>query len=281
LGKLILNYNAIKDDILSPGKIIWHKKSDTEVVISSKYSFLNLSMIEKLINGGHNILIEDNDETHVHAEFEELFLRMKGHHHIKDKIIHRNKIINLLKTHYIDTPRTQDDLNQLAWRLFSTLNREEATTYLNRDINLFKRAMSVASSFAFCAFLMGHYDNMFLKNLYTTTFKNLMNIGNELLVNSLKEKLESLRVKIQFDEADKAFIKTIDSTGIMELEIQDLNNLELIVSSLNAFFQWDQYYEGKNLLSDICEGKFKLNPKVVDLIKENLLVATNDRVAAA
>lgn len=280
MGKQILNFNAIKDDILSPGKIIWQKKSESEVVISTKYSFLNLSMIEKLQNGGHNVFIEDADESESHAEFVELFLRMKGTYHIKDKIIHRNKIINLLQKNYIDTPSTQDDLNQLGWKLFSSLSRDEATAYLNRDINLFKRGMSVASTVVFCAFLMGHYDNKFLIELYTSTFKNLMNVGSELQVYSLKEKLESLREKTQFDEEDKDFLQSIGGSGIMSNE-KDFNNLEMIVCSLNAFFQWDQAYEAKNLLADISEGKLSLNPKVVDLIKENLVVATKNGVAAA
>lgn len=296
MGKVILNIEAIRDDILSPGKIIWQKKSGSEVVISAKHSFLNLVMIEKLLNDGHSVFIEDDFETHEHQDFVDQYHKMENCLQVKDKLIHRNKFINLLQRNYISSQRSQDDLNQLAWKLFSQMDREEAKNYLNRDINFFKRGMSVAGSYAICAFLLGYYDNQFLNSLYTKTFKNLMTIGSGQIVNPLKEQLENMRNKSHFNDQDRSFVKAIidlenpaqvllmekfDGSGIMGFENQDFNELEMIVCSLNYFFHWDKEYEGANILSDIKDGRFNINLKIINLIKDNLEIAAKEIVVAA
>lgn len=281
-----VNLEDIKNDILSPGRIVWIQRSGAEVVISAKGSFLNLEMIAKLQKGGHKVIIQNDDETAMHAEFTSVYRSFSEGLQIKQKLKHRNELVGMLLKNYINSDRTQDNLNQLAWKLFSQLSREEARTYLNRDINFFKRGMSVASSYVFCAFLLGHYDTKFLNNLYTTTMRNLMQLGSEQLISVLKNKLELIRQRPQLSEDDHQFIKTItinenfqqlfmlekfDGSGVLGIKTEDMNDLELILSSLNYYFQWTKDYEGKNILAEIYGGRFKINAKVLNLIKTNLM----------
>ena len=281
-----VNFEDIKNDILSPGRIVWIQRSGAEVVISAKGSFLNLEMIAKLQKGGHKVIIQNDDETAMHAEFTSVYRSFSEGLQIKQKLKHRNELVGMLLKNYINSDRTQDNLNQLAWKLFSQLSREEARTYLNRDINFFKRGMSVASSYVFCAFLLGHYDTKFLNNLYTTTMRNLMQLGSEQLISVLKNKLELIRQRPQLSEDDHQFIKTItinenfqqlfmlekfDGSGVLGIKTEDMNDLELILSSLNYYFQWTKDYEGKNILAEIYGGRFKINAKVLNLIKTNLM----------
>lgn len=286
----------MKDDILSPGKIIWQKHSGSEIVISTKHNYLNLKLIEKLKNGGHNVFIEDDSETIVYSEFVELFKQMKNSLQLKETLPRRNKFIILLLNNYINSQKSQDDLNQLAWRLFSQMERDEAEEFLNRDMSYFKRAMSVTGSFVFCAFLIGHYEVPFLTTLYNSTFRNLMTIGKEETVGQLKNKLEDLRQKSHLDAEDQKFIETIttqenvnqmillekfDGSGLMGFENQDLTDLEMILCSLNYYFHWDKEYEGINILADISAGKFPINVKLVKLIKANVEIARKENELAA
>ena len=291
-----VNIDDIKDDILSPGRIVWIQRSGSEVVISAKGSFLNLEMIAKLQKGGHKVIIQNDDETAVHAEFADVYRAFSEGEQIKHKLKHRNEFLGLLFKNYINSNRTQDDLNQLAWKLFSQLSREEARSYLNRDINFFKRGMSVASSYVFCAFLMGHYDTQFLNNLFTTTMRNLMQLGTEQLIGVLKNKLEIIRQQPHLSEGGHQFIKTIsdkenfqqrfmlekfDGSGVLGIKTEDMNDLELILSSLNYYFQWTVDYEGKNILAEIYDGRFKINAKVLSLIKTNLVAFRTGTQAVA
>ena len=46
--------------------------------------------------------------------------------------------------------------------------------FLEEDIELFKRSMSVATSYTLCAFMLGYYADNFLSDIFNETFLNLM-----------------------------------------------------------------------------------------------------------
>lgn len=285
MKKLPLEINDIRDDILSPGRILWKQRSGAEVVISAKGGFLNIEMITKLSAAGHTLLIEGDDETQIHALFMETFQSMEAELQLKAKLVYYKKFGQLLHQFYISQDRNQDDLSQLAWKLFSKVERNEARSFLHRDINFFKRAMAVASAYTFCAFFMGHYDAAFLRNIYTATFNNMMKLGSNQLINVMKNRLEDIRRKPHLTDEDRAYVKTIadpenigqlmllekfDGSGVLNIKTDDMNDLELILGSFNYIFHWNEDYEGKNILKDIYEGRIKINGKVVMLIQKNL-----------
>lgn len=284
MNKSVLNFDEVKDDFLSPGRILWQQKSGSMVLISAKGSFLNLEMIQKLLSAGHIVLIEDNENLVAHTEIVAAYHAFMNSGHIREKLQSRFQMIGLLTKYYLTTDRSQEDLDQLCWKLFSQLSRDEARQYLNRDINYFKRAMSVAGSYTLFAFLMGHYDAAFLNGIYTGTMRDLMTLGRDQLISVLKTRLEILRKKPHLEESDKAFVNTIvdpenfqqalllekfDGSGVLTYKTQDLNDLEIVLCSLNYYFHWNEAFEGKNVLREIFEGRFRINVKVGKLINRN------------
>lgn len=176
LAKSDLNLKEMEGFILSPGNIFWQQKSGTHVLLSAKSDFLNFPLIEKLSNANHILLIENRINLQLQHDFIEYF---KGHQSevlVKEKLRWRFKLLTLFSEELGKEEVSQFEVDQLAWMVFSALSYEEARAFMEKDIELFKRSMSVATSYTLCAFLLGYYSDEFLSRIFTETFVNLMDI---------------------------------------------------------------------------------------------------------
>jgi hypothetical protein len=283
LEKIELNFIELSDDLLSPGNIYWRQKSGVEIKISSKADVLNFEMLRKLSESNKVLLIEDSIEYSIHTQIKDIFNQYENEIHFKKKIQLRSEFNSLLYMHYYQTEKPQFELDQLCWKIFSEINRETGIAYLNRDRDFFKRAMNIATSYVICAFLIGYYDGKFLRKIYNSTILNLMLVGKNRLIGSLKEDLEILRKKSTMNESDKEFIGTLidinnfeqsilfekfDGSGPLTLKMYELSDLELVLCSLNYFYQVN-YTPHRNILAEIRTGSFGIENRLLNLIRKN------------
>jgi hypothetical protein len=295
VDKVELNISDISDDLLAPGNIYWKQKSGKEILISAKADFLNFEMLEKLSHSEKVLLIEDSIECELNNKIVKIFKEYESEISVKEKLRLRKDINLLLMENFYQSEKTQFEFDQLCWKLFSEISREDGKKFLDLDKDFFKRSMSMASSYVICAFLIGYYDERFLRNIYNNTIVNIMNIGSGQVVTELKEKLEAIREKANITDEDKLFIESVidkkileqgilfekfDGSGLMKINLHEMSDLELILSSLNCYFHFNNL-EYKNILGAIHDESFSINKKVQDLIKRNFDLLKIDQLAAA
>jgi hypothetical protein len=174
LAKLKLAFNQICNDLLSSGNIYWQRSSGAEVLISSKGDILNLEMVNKLEKLKQQMLIEDAIDFTVQEVLLSKFEAYETETDFKQKMKLRKEFNMHLTNYFLYSSKTQFEMNQLCWKLFSEIKTDVGASFLNRDRDYFKRSTSIASSMVLIAFLIGYYDPKFLRDLYSSTITNQM-----------------------------------------------------------------------------------------------------------
>lgn len=294
LSKEAVNLEQIKDDLFSPGNVYW-KKTSGEVLISEKADILNIDMINKLSKANQVILIEDAIDYESQKKMIEVFRHYEAEVLISKKLEWRTMFNALLLKHYYNTSASQFELNQLFWKLFSTITRDQAEMFLNRDREYFMRAINIGTSYSVCAFLLGYYDEEFLKSIYNKAILSQMEIGKNELVLRLKEKIEYIAQKITLNDANKEYIKSIiqprnidqaiffekqNGSGLMNITVYEMSDLELILATLGQFYHFNDK-DRKNILAEINEGVFGINRVLLNLLKRNFEIATSRAIESA
>jgi hypothetical protein len=280
-----LKYQDIKNYLFSPGNIYWDRSEGRRSLISKKGDAINFSLIKKLEEADQLIFIEDS-ELKLHQEINELFLRYNQSLLMKDKINYRDQIIALLRYEFIENKKSQFELNLIAWNCFSNFTFDEMDSLSFQDTAILNRNLNVASSYVFCAFFIGYYDTDFLKNIFTTTLDGLMKLGENVSSLSLKEKLEYIRsipsfgpeqseIIEQMGESAVAvktmFLERYDGSGMRKLNLREMNDLELLLVSLNQLYSYkfeDQILT--NILRDIEIGDLRCEPKTLKMLQRVL-----------
>ncbi len=248
--KVKFDFKHFENELLAPGDIFWIKKSG-RTLVSKKGEVLNTALLKKLDAANQTLMMENEIHFHMQQELLELYSKYSAEFFMRDKIKWREEFISKLKIHFVEENREQSELNYLAWKLFSSFNREDGISFIERDSELFKRNMNVASSYTLCAFLLGYYEPGFLQKAFSSTLKNLMELGKSINVISLKEQLEYLRLQESFNEDDVAVVRAIASpevinktvvfekyngSGLRNINSREMSDLEVILVALNSFY---------------------------------------------
>ena len=278
------NLNHIKDEILSPGNIFWKKSNGSDVLISKKGDVLNFDLIQKLYSAGHTLFMEDGVDLDLHNSLFSLYVKYSEELFMRDKIKWRDQLIEYLRHEFIENQKSQVEFNHLAWKFFSSITNEEAAIFVKKDSALFKRHLNVASSYTFCAFLLGYYEPGFLSNLFTTTLRNLMALGESIHVMGLKEKIEYLRLQDSFNAEDfkcveeiatqdqmtkTMFFERYDGSGVRQINSREMSDLEIVMVALNRKYGVDETSHN-NVLSDIVNGEVKCIERILKMLQRIL-----------
>jgi len=294
LGRIKLVLEEISNDLLAPGNIFWKKSSGLEIKISAKEDIINFAVLNKLALSKQVLLIEDSEQFKIQNKFQEVFSQYKAEIQLKEKIKWRREFNFLLNEYFYKTSRSQFELDQICWKMFSQIDMVAAREFIDRDKDFFMRTLSIASSYVLCAYLVGYYDEKFLTILYNSAVKNLMDLGKDQLIMTLKVKLEELRKKLTITNEDKEYVKSlidfsnfdqallfekIDGSGLMSINMFEMSDLELILCSLNDFFSFNEQ-RGENILAEISKGNIKIDQRMIDLIKKNFEMFNDDKIVA-
>lgn len=279
------NLKSIQRDLLAPGNISWQKNSGDAVLISKKGDALNLNLLKKLEEANKELVIEDSIDLHAHEELKMIYEKYCDEVLMRDKIIWRDKFIAALRVEFILKENvSQFELNHLAWKLFSNFSHQDGIVFIERDSDLFRRHLSVASSYTFCAFLLGYYESKFLSNLFTKTLQSLMDLGASARVLSLKEKLEYLRLQESFSSEDFAYVQTIaneeilsttvmfekyDGSGPRNLNSREMTDLEVVFVAISRMFGFVQECES-NVLNAISTNELQCHPRTLKMLQKIL-----------
>ena len=278
------NLDHIKDEILSPGNIFWKKNNGSDVLISKKGDVINFDLIQKLSSAGQTVFMEDGIDLDLHQSMFSLYVKYSEELFMRDKIKWREQLIEHLRHEFIQNQKSQVELNHLAWKLFSKITNEEAAAFVKKDSSLFKRHLNVASSYTFCAFLLGYYEPGFLSNIFTTTFKNLMELGESIHVMGLKEKIEYLRLQDSFNSEDFKYVEEIasqdqisktmfferyDGSGIRQINSREMSDLEIVLVALNRKYGIEESSH-HNVLSEIVNGEVKCVERILKMLQRIL-----------
>lgn len=287
MAKVDLNLIDLKGLVLSPGNIFWKQKSGALVLISGKSDFLNRDLIKKLANSNHTLVIEDQIDPHLQNEFIELFKAHNKELLIKEKLKWRGQIINLFSNKFSESSVTQFEVDQMAWLVFSTMTSEEAKHYLDMDIDLFKRSLSIASSYTMCAFLLGCYNDTFLKKLFIETIVNLMGLENIDPVPTLKSKLEKIRETETLSPEETNYLKEVfhekkaligeryDGSGVQNINKKEMTDLELVFVSLCNHFSFVVSNEQSSIFYEIKNSGLNCEKKVLGMLKKSMEINEN------
>ncbi|MBC7429284.1 MAG: hypothetical protein H7336_11770 [Bacteriovorax sp.] len=275
----------IQHDLLSPGNIFWKKNSGGAVLISKKGEALNLKLIKKFFDAGIEVFMEDGIDLHVHHEMKTIYEKYSEEVLMRDKMIWRDQLIAIFRKEFIEKELVmQFELDHLAWKLFSSFKLPEGLNFIERDTDLFRRHLSVASSYTFCAFLMGYYEPNFLNRLFSKTLQNLMDLGTSAHVLSLKEKLEYLRLQESFSSEDYEYVKTIasdevlkktvmfeqyDGSGPRNLNSKEMTDLEVVFVAISKLFGYTKESR-ENILSAVVKGELKCGGRTLKMLQKVL-----------
>lgn len=286
------NLVHIKDEILSPGNIFWKKNNGTDVLISKKGDELNHNLILKLFSADAELTIVDCIDLELHDSLFALYVKYSEELFMRDKIKIRDELIKRLSVEFIQKEKSQFEFNHLAWKFFSRFSNEEANTFIEKDSALFKRHMNVASSYAFCAFLLGYYEPSFLSNLFSKTLGNLMELGESIHVLGLKEKIDYLRMQESFNSSDfdslndlgsadqvsKTMIfERYDGSGMNQLNSREMSDLDIILVALNRKYGFDNI-EQVNIFSSVKNGELDCSVKILKMLQR--ILTMNEYVEA-
>lgn len=275
---------AVKGFILSPGNIFWKQKSGKLVQLCTKSGFLNLELIEKLFHSNHELLIENQLDLQLQADFCQYFKNHKLEVLVKEKKKWRSKLMSLFSGPLAREEVGQVEIDQLAWKVFSSVDQDFAQQLLDEDIELFKRGMSIASSYTLCAFMLGHYDDSFLSKLYTDTFLSLMDLNKIAPTPSLKMELERIRTKESWENEDRSLLSNIyklddkkklligerfDGTGVQQMNSGEMTDLDMVLIALNEHYAYIGNLD-KNIFYEIKNSYFRCNEKILKVFNKCL-----------
>ena len=279
-----LNFNHIKNEILSPGNIFWKKNNGIDLLISKKGEVLNFELIKKIINAGYDLVLEDSIDLEFHDSLFSLYVKYSEELLMKNKMKIRQEIIENLISGFIDKKKPQFELNHLARKFFSQFNNSETTAFIEKDKDLFSRNTSIASSYTFCAFLLGYYEASFLSNLFTSTFKNLMELGSGVEIITLKERIDYLRMKDSLNLLDHKIVEEIasplvqkstmiferyDGSGMRQINSREMNDLEVVFVAINRNYGV-VCEDNDNIINEIQNGKFACVSKISKMLQNVL-----------
>lgn len=271
--------------LLAPGNIFWIKKSGKQVLLCKKGDVLNLSLIQKLETNKEKLLLTENINFEIQKDFLSDYASFDRELVIREKIAWREKFIGKFKNYFLDNEVEQFELDLLAWSLFSNFNLKDSEDFLNQDSDIFRRHLSVASSYTFCAFFIGYYSPGFLSTLFTKTLKSLMSIGEETGIKPLKTELESFNKLETFSKIDleeiiqientsnllhSGFFERYDGTGVSHVNIREMLDLEIVLIAINRQIGFYKN-ETLNLFKIIEKNEFKCDSKLTGLIRRTLL----------
>lgn len=286
-----LNLLDLKDLILSPGNIFWKQRSGNLIPISSKANFLNHALLVKLTKSNSELLIDSQLDQEIQAEFLNCFEHHKAELLVKNKLPWRQALYSQFKSFSENSDLTQFEVTQLIWRVFSRVDSKKAQELLDEDLEFFKRALNIASSYTVCAFMLGYYHDEFLSKLFTDTFLNLMDLNSSIPAHLLKEQLEVIRAKGTWESTDFAVIKNVyqldkkqnlllgerlDGTGINSINQFEMTDLEKLLIALNDHYAFSEH-SGKNIFYEIQHSNFLCEPKVLNILVKCL--KKNEEVA--
>lgn len=278
---MILNLTDVKGFILSPGNIFWERKPGVFILISKKADFMNLQLIEKLINAKHSVLIEDQINQQLFHDFLEYFKSYKLEALVREKLNWRTRLKTLFFLELGGDDVTQFEIDQLAWKFFSKIDYAEGQKIIDTDIDLFKRSMSIASSYTLCAFLLGYYSDEFLSKLYNETLLDLMDLNISLPIGTIKEKLETIRKKESLEAEDNQTLDNIlqlsckkslllgerfDGSGFMKINKREMTDLELLLVAISRHYDYSNR-DYKTIFNEIKNATFECEEKVLTMLK--------------
>ncbi len=285
-----LNLKHLNGLILSPGNIFWKQKLGSRVLISAKSDFLNFKLIEKLFKADCALFIEDSIDYQLQYDFLEILESHAKEILVREKGQWRESIIELCSTKFSSPGFSQFEIDLCLWIAFSSLNSEETREFLEIDIDLFKRSLTIASNYTLCAFLLGYYDDAYLKKLFNETFINLMSIEKIDPLPTLKEKLENIRGTSALSSEDKNYLKKIyvqknmllseryDGTGVQSINKNEMTELELVLVALCNHYPYGKEIK-RTLFCEINEDSFFCEKKTLKRLKR-YLVKTKQREAS-
>ncbi|MFA6236763.1 MAG: hypothetical protein WC635_05495 [Bacteriovorax sp.] len=290
-----LNLKDLKGFILSPGNIFWKQKSGKLILLSAKSDFLNFELVEKLFKAEYELFIENQIDLQIQADFEEYFKRHRSEMLVREKLQWRIKLLGMFAGKMSSEVFTQFDLNQLTWKTFSTVNQQKAKTFLDQDIELFNRGMSIATSYTLCAFMLGYYSDEFLSKLFTDTFLNCVDIDQATPLHSLKIQLETIRTQESWTDEDKAVLDNVfhlgmkkdfligerfDGSGIKNVNKREMTDLEILLVALNENYSFSENTD-RNIFYDIKNSSFKCDELVLSVLKKCLAANVASREMSA
>ncbi|MBP9681668.1 MAG: hypothetical protein KBD76_09710 [Bacteriovorax sp.] len=282
LAQRELNTKDLKGVFLSPGNIFWKQKSGSLVLISSKADFLNRELIEKLARAESTLLIDHAVDMQLQNTVMALFKAHEEEILIKAKKEWREQLIILFGQSLSKESLTQFEVNQMAWAVFSLIDQDEAKKYFDLDIDLFTRSLNVASSYVFCAFLLGYYSDSFLKQLFTLTFKSLMQVEYVEGLLPLKEKLENCRRMNSLTESERQFLSHVyqdqkillneryDGSGVLKINKNEMIDLELVLVALCAHFSFAEKKDERTIFFEIKSLTFQCEERILHLLRRTL-----------
>jgi hypothetical protein len=287
------NFKQIKNFFFAPGDIFWKQKNGSSVLISKKGDAINFGLVEKLVNANHELFLENAFDFEANQELISLYQNHANEILVKNKLIYRVKFIEMIKSKFINEKKDMAEVNALTFELFWNGEKELIAELESRDIGLLKRNVSIASDYVLCAFLLGYYDHQFLSNLFSETVKNLMALGKNERVMSLKEKLEYLRMQDTWNDDDNDYVLSLvedeeellvtpaferyDGSGVLKMNQNEMSDLEIIFVSLNSYYGFMSEVK-ESALVEIIEGTLKCETRVLEMLQK---ILTREAVVAA
>lgn len=279
-----LNLLDLKGLLLSPGNIYWKRKEGKLVLISKKDNFLNIELIEKLEKAKQELSIENQIDSLIQEEFSSFFKSYQTYLLIKEKKPFRDNILNLFATKLCKENVSQLEINQMAWKIFSMINKEGSKKFFSDDLDFVNRSMSVATSLTFCVFMLGYYDDLFLSKLYTETFLKLMDLNESIPLHILKDKMEKVRINDNWQAEEESFLRDVyqfeydeyfliheryDGSGINKIMKKEMSDLEMLLVALNEHYSYLNPPKN-NIFWDIENSLLRCDVEILKQLKKCL-----------
>ena len=239
-----------------------------------------------MFNANYILLIENQINLQLQHDFVEYFKSHQMEMLVREKLKWRASLIDLFFDQLTAEEVTQFEVDQLAWKVFSKIDSEQAKAMLADDIDFFKRSMSVASSYTLCAFLLGYYNDEFLTELYNETFLNLIDLKSSLPKNAMKTQLEILRTQKSLMVEDKKILDEIyklgsnrnvligeryDGSGLLEINKSEMTDLEIVFVALSEHYSFSNS-SYNSIFKDIKNSNFKCDEKILGVLKKGIKV---------
>lgn len=269
----------IHKELFASGDIYWNKKSGERVLITKAHDVINGELIAKLLDNSCDVTCDrplDDFSDEVVSWFE----ASSKESSLKSKIAFRKKIIHSISIACFNQNEPSFIIDKLAWRMFSLMGAKQAQVFIVKDINFFKRNLSMVGAYALCAYLLGCYDEKFLKKTYSELLTKLLAMMDECPIVKIKASIELIRNKESFNESDHALIKEdfkrylvsdnifferMDGSGIQGLSARELSDLERIMIGVHQYFGFNSYKQA-NVLDALKNGSFKIDKKIRSII---------------
>ena len=278
---------------LSPGDIYWKQRSGTLVCINKRGEPLNIDLLHKLFEGEQNLIITNEVDSSFEDYFISLFDKYEAALLIKEKLGVRREIITMFKE-VADSKIEQYEFAMMGWRIFSQLDPEMRSNLIDKDADIVKRSVFVASSTCYLAFVVGYYDLKFLSKVFSHVLMRLINATSEDKLRDFKIFCEGIRQhqSMTADEKEKLlffiedknseslfYYEQFDGSGILEINAREMTDLDLISIAMNKNYSYLNF-NAPNIFKQVLYMEIVLEKHVIDILKkefkyseENILIA--------